>query len=282
MLILALVLTLISLSSFAYSNTWWDDNWPYKQAINLSIATGTTETNHQVRFILNSTDVGANWDWTSECVSDKLRSRFVNEGQNKTLDFWVESCDSTLEIMTVWVEIDKSITTADSQIYIYYGNSGATTKSNGTSTFDFFDDFDGGGIDASVWAGTGAYSVANSKLSVTTGAVYTSSTILNSPINRIVDARAMYTSSSGSYSGVMISDDRNIAGSNGGSDALSMYMTQSSSMTMSRWAADGTASSYNLGNANMWLASLNTNYTIEYKSFEYYWREFKKLFKRGL
>jgi|GEM_PF-3851635 len=27
---------------------------------------------------------------------------------------------------------------------------------------------------------------------------------------------------------------------------------------------------------------INTNYTIEYKSFEYYWREFKKLFKRGL
>jgi hypothetical protein len=55
----------------------------------------------------------------------------------------------------VWVNVSDDLSSQDSTIYVYYGNPSATTTSNGTDTFELFDDFEDGSIDwTNKWAST--------------------------------------------------------------------------------------------------------------------------------
>jgi len=122
---------------------WWNSSWSYKQPINISVSSGSTEQNYSVRLELNSSNVGTNFNWTNECVnSNSSRIRFVNSTENGELDFWVKSCSVSGENMTVWVEVDQNITTSNYTIYMYYGNIQATSKTNGTNTFTIFDSYE--------------------------------------------------------------------------------------------------------------------------------------------
>ncbi len=107
----------------------------------------------------------------SKVKSDFSDLRFTKSDGVTLLDYWIESYVSGTSAV-IWVEIDSipaSPTTVT--IYIYYGNPTAPSLSNGSNTFDFFDDFDGSSLDASKWITGGyggyagiSYSVANSIL----------------------------------------------------------------------------------------------------------------------
>jgi len=130
-------------------SSWWDSNWKYRRQINLTMSSGATPKNYQLRMILNSSNVGANWNWSNECIgSNDSRIKFVNGSDALELGYWVEGCSAAGQNMTVWVNVDQNITTSNYSIYLYYGNAGATGNSNGTKTFDLFDDFSG---DLSKW-----------------------------------------------------------------------------------------------------------------------------------
>lgn len=91
--------------------------------------------------------------------------RFVDSDSSTQLNFWTES-DGRF-----WVKI-PSIPSGTKTIYVNYGNPSAASASNGDSTFDFFDDFEGTSLNTSKWnqnllsyaGGTGSYSVSNGKL----------------------------------------------------------------------------------------------------------------------
>lgn len=117
--------------------SWWDGSWPYRQEINVTSPT-TTNSNFQVEIFLNSSNVGTGFDWSNECSGNMSRLRFVNEFDNDTLDYWVKSCNSTAENMTVWVEIDNNITSSGYLTRMYYGNSLASLYSNANDTFDYY------------------------------------------------------------------------------------------------------------------------------------------------
>lgn len=51
-------------------------------------------------------------------------------------------------------------------IYIYYGKDDAITTSNGLNTFELFDHFEGGSLDAEKWDFSGAIVVSNSEVSL--------------------------------------------------------------------------------------------------------------------
>lgn len=46
---------------------WWNNTWPYRQPIDIWVSSGLTDQNYQVKLRLNSSNVGANWNWTNEC-----------------------------------------------------------------------------------------------------------------------------------------------------------------------------------------------------------------------
>jgi hypothetical protein len=128
----------VSLSATAgWSGTYI--SWGKRKSITINNP-GSALSNYQVRLsITYDSDMKANFD----------DLRFTNSS-GTALDYWLEKkTDSTSAI--VWVEVDSLNASGNTSIYMYYGNSGASTASSGVNTFPFFDDFSGGAIDGSKW-----------------------------------------------------------------------------------------------------------------------------------
>ena len=73
--------------------------------------------------------------------------RFTSSDGTTLIDHWLESkTDSTTA--DFWVEIPSIPASPNTtMIYIYYGNSSASSASNGDNTFLLFDNFDGVSMD---------------------------------------------------------------------------------------------------------------------------------------
>jgi hypothetical protein len=107
------------------------------------------------------------------CKSDFSDIRFTSSDGFTRLNYWLESkVDEQFAIF--WVKVNQSLDNSGF-IYLYYGNNDAQSESDGLNTFLFFDDFNGESIDGSKWnvrywanpyygTGTASYSIANSKL----------------------------------------------------------------------------------------------------------------------
>lgn len=66
------------------------------------------------------------------------------------LPYWIESIASNTA--TVWVKLKNLVTAPTTvNIYMYYGNPYVSSVSNGTNTFEFFDDFNSSALDTSKW-----------------------------------------------------------------------------------------------------------------------------------
>ena len=115
---------------------WWNSSWSYRQPINISNTAGDL-TNYQVRLDLNSSNVGSHFNWSNN-GSD---IRFTNSTDNE-LYFWIESWNSTGQEATIWVNATSLPNNQNTTIYMYYGNSEASSVSNGTATFEQFWDCD--------------------------------------------------------------------------------------------------------------------------------------------
>ena len=129
--------------------TWWNQSWQWREPINISNTAGDL-TNYQVRIDLNNSNVGSSFDWSNN--GDDIR--FTNSTDD-LLNFWIESWNSTGQEATIWVNVTYLANNTNTTIYMYYGNSGASSVSNGTATFEFFDDFENYNIgddpDSSKW-----------------------------------------------------------------------------------------------------------------------------------
>lgn len=145
-------------------------NWTYKRSH--SITSATTLTNYQVKIRVyrsEGTSTGDTVYLGSKCLANYGDIRFVASDNTTELPYWMETNAGTYA--DFWVKVD-SITT-DSSIYIYYGNSSATTTSNGNTTFEFFDDFEGTALDTSKWnvadwqGSGGSESVSSGTLQIT-------------------------------------------------------------------------------------------------------------------
>ena len=69
--------------------------------------------------------------------SDGSDLRFY-DNTNTNCSYWIEGAFNTAGTSTIWVKVP---TTGANALLMYYGNAAATAVTNGSSTFDFFDDF---------------------------------------------------------------------------------------------------------------------------------------------
>lgn len=132
--------------------SWYSALWDYRRNITISGGTGAG-TNHQVLLRIGESASSSSYDFHLAGHSADFPSetndggdlRFTSDDGITLLDFWVESVTGSSGTRTarVWVEVGASLATSK-QIYVYYGNAGASSLSNGNSTFDFFDSFDDG------------------------------------------------------------------------------------------------------------------------------------------
>ena len=169
----ALVLSFLVLASFlpallypvhGYGETWLSP-WLYRKShvINNSTGAGADYTVKLVVCNGSDTDSGPLVYITNFLKSDFGDIRFTAGDGSTLLYYWIEEINSA-ENCTFWVRITDDLDDAASTIFLYYGNSGASSISNGPGTFLKFDDFAnattyGGRYpvtkgDAAYWAGS--------------------------------------------------------------------------------------------------------------------------------
>ena len=228
---------------------WWNTSWSRRKEVTITSASALS--NYQINLTIA---------YESEMQPDFDDLRFVTDGVE--LPYWIENKTDSVSA-TVWVNVSE-ISAGSNTIYMYYGNDAASSASSGETTFDFFDSFEGTGLNTSRWSATGSYSVDNG-IRINTGSVYTDSTIAPTPSNRTFEMRARYHTHASSHSGIMIADVQGTFGCNILGDAVSYLMTTSKNNPhMQMWGADGTLPWYNIvyGTKLCNNVALDTDYII--------------------
>jgi hypothetical protein len=119
----------------------WLTGWRYRKSITVSRASGAV-TNYQLKLLLGESSgaTGESVDCGGKCLSTFNDIRFTTSDGTTLLDYWIESLSGTTpnQLATIWIEFD-SIGTSDTIFYMYYGSAGASSVSNGTNTFLYYD-----------------------------------------------------------------------------------------------------------------------------------------------
>jgi len=118
----------------------WLSGWSYRIPIYIKENSGSDLNGYQVLIQL-----GSSFNW-SAVKSDGSDIRFT-DAANNLLNYWIEEWNYNSSAK-IWVKVNLQAN-ENKTIYMYYGNSSATSLSNGTKVFVFFDDFDDG--DVSDW-----------------------------------------------------------------------------------------------------------------------------------
>jgi len=154
--------------SYGLLDPWFDSGWQYRKSLAINGTTAGAQTDYEMEVIVHygsGTDSGKDVYCSSNCNSDFSDVRFSASDETTELDYWLKSYTAS-SVATFWVEVGSiPASPSSTSIYLYYGNSGASTTSNGENTFDFFDDFSG---DLSKWtidaANTDAVSISSGAL----------------------------------------------------------------------------------------------------------------------
>jgi len=141
----------ILLMASSRSDAAWLSGWNYRKSHVINSATGAG-TDYQVKITAHygaGTDSNADVYLGNHSRTDFGDIRFTGSDGTTLLDYWMgNETDSNNAVF--WVEVAGNLSTVNQTIYVYYGNSTATT-SNGTNTFLFFDDFNDGSLDTNKW-----------------------------------------------------------------------------------------------------------------------------------
>jgi len=149
----------IGTASPALSNSG-GGSWEDYEEISVQENSGKTLVDFQVLVELSGTN------FPLEAKPDGVDIRFADEN-NKELTYWIEEWDYSSKKAKIWVKVPRIPANGETKLLMYYYNPSAIEVSNGEATFDFFDDFDGTGIDESKWyINSGKPSVSDSVLSL--------------------------------------------------------------------------------------------------------------------
>jgi len=155
----------------------WLTGWSYRKShvINYAAGAGTLYqkqiTVHYGSGTDGDDDVYCTVGGVAHCKTDFGDIRFTDDDGSTELDYWMESKTNS-DNAVFWVEVADSLESVAQTIYVYYGNTGVATTSNGANTFpSLFDDFNradsatvGNGWTEDEDAGVGALSIDTNRL----------------------------------------------------------------------------------------------------------------------
>ena len=142
---------------------WWNGSWNYKAKVKVTNSGESELTGYQVKIVMDTAALISAGKMQADC--DDIR--VVNEDQDTELDFWVNPETVNTTTTEIWVEV-PSLAVGDTEVYIYYGNSSASSASDGDNVFVAFDDFDSGGytdkwtVVSGTWSESGGVLVQSS------------------------------------------------------------------------------------------------------------------------
>ncbi|OPY26893.1 MAG: hypothetical protein A4E28_02270 [Methanocella sp. PtaU1.Bin125] len=153
--------------------------------------------NYQMRFLVHSgsgEDNGQNVYLNGHSLNELNDIRFTDSSDN-LLSYWVESSNASMSI--VWVKVPV-VPTAGTIIKLYYGKMGEASASNGTATWEFFDDFNT--FDMSKWAVTAGSPGINNGVMICNNSGIISNNFISASGKRIVSrVKTSHWSSTGYY-----------------------------------------------------------------------------------
>jgi hypothetical protein len=138
-------------------------SWSYQKAITIDNTSGGALSNYPVEVTLTTSTPGY-----TNMNSDGSDVRFTKSDTTTEIPYWIETWNNSGN-STIWVNVTgtNSIPTGESTIYIHYGNSSATSSSNGYNTFPYHfasfetgsDGWYGGVTRTTDYATDGSYSI---------------------------------------------------------------------------------------------------------------------------
>jgi len=144
--------------------------WSYRKSHTITGTTAGEQTDYQMEITVHrstGSDSGSDVYVSTNAKSDYGDIRFM-DSNDVPLDFWIETSD--VNSADIWIEIPTiPVNPGTETIYMYYGNADAVTQSNGTRTFQLFDDFTGTTLDTDKW--TADTQGSGTAVSVSSGAV---------------------------------------------------------------------------------------------------------------
>ena len=120
---------------------WYNSSWSKRKAITLTGGASGAQTDYQVKLTVT---------WDSDMKSDFSDLRFTKADGTTLLDAWMESHTASTSAI-IWIETDTPANTVDADIYMYYGNSGASSDWDIQATMLDGDDFPGAALDSAIW-----------------------------------------------------------------------------------------------------------------------------------
>jgi len=143
----------------------WLTGWNYRKSHEIIGSTSGSVADYQVRITVHygsGTDSGEHVYLDGKCKTDFGDIRFTAGDGVTELSYWIkEKVDGDYAVF--WVKVPSIPASPDlTTIYIYYNNTEATTTSNATDTFIYYEDFDSlaAGSDPPGWTEyTGAWQV---------------------------------------------------------------------------------------------------------------------------
>ncbi|MFW6127951.1 MAG: DUF2341 domain-containing protein, partial [Halobacteriota archaeon] len=112
------IFLLLAISS-SVNASWWDNEWPYRQAIDIKNTAGDL-TGYQVKIELNQNNTDSNFNWSKEGAD----LRFVDNSSSE-IDYWIEEWDCIEQEAVIWVKVPFLKNNTDTRVYMYYGNPSA-------------------------------------------------------------------------------------------------------------------------------------------------------------
>ncbi|MBI3433124.1 MAG: DUF2341 domain-containing protein [Hydrogenophilales bacterium] len=130
------LLPLLAMLAATPAHAWWNSDWTARRAFTLNTAdtgAGVKETQASVPVLIRLHT--GNFDFTG-ANPDGSDLRFVAGDDKTPLSFQIEKFDSTAEQALIWVQVPKLEGGKDKQqIWLYSGNEGAPTVSDGKAVY---------------------------------------------------------------------------------------------------------------------------------------------------
>ncbi|MDQ3008841.1 MAG: DUF2341 domain-containing protein [bacterium] len=112
---------------------WYNSSWGYRKAMtigNTKVSGSSNLSNFPVLVSITDPDVLAH----AQADGDDIM--FTSSDGTTKLDHEIESYNSTTGVLVAWVEVPTLSVTANTILYLYYGNSGASNQQNITAVWD--------------------------------------------------------------------------------------------------------------------------------------------------
>lgn len=137
------------------------NGWGYRVPITIVNSTPNTFEDFQVSITINTQSLIAN----SKMNIGGNDIRFLTTS-GVVIPHWIESSTLNSPNTKIWVKIPSLVASASETVYLFYGNLSVADISNGELTFDFFDNFNNGGVNNGKWStcNGGEFSQSNGML----------------------------------------------------------------------------------------------------------------------